>query len=169
MRYILSGALALALCNGAQAQETTTYSYDPVGSLKTATVSGGTNNGVTQTFTYDAAQNRTNATVSGVPVVNPPCSFAVLDGSGSDEFNFNLQVQRTGACTGPVQISYTTTYSANSSGVLNFATTDSVKYISFPSNCCSTTTYTYNVHIALASGSAAISDADAVATQFGSL
>jgi len=54
------------LTTRATANETTSYSYDPLGRLVGATHSGTVNNGVTQTYDHDAANNRTNVTVTGV-------------------------------------------------------------------------------------------------------
>jgi hypothetical protein len=59
----LAASLA-ASATGAIAQETTTYSYDALGRLRTVTKAGGSASGVASTYDYDAAGNRTAATVS---------------------------------------------------------------------------------------------------------
>jgi hypothetical protein len=60
----LIGSLALA-APPALAQETSTYTYDAQGRLKSVTRSGGQNNGVATTYVYDKAGNRTNVTTAG--------------------------------------------------------------------------------------------------------
>jgi hypothetical protein len=51
----------------ALAQETTTYTYDALGRLVTASQSGGPSAGTSTALTYDPAGNRTNVTVAGSP------------------------------------------------------------------------------------------------------
>ena len=67
-RWHLSVAL-MALCSvsGAFAQETTTFTYDAKGRVKTTTRSGGPSNGVNAAYTYDKADNRSNVTVTNSP------------------------------------------------------------------------------------------------------
>lgn len=47
------------------AAETAIYTYDALGRLVTATVSGGPNSGLNTTLVYDAASNRSTLTVTG--------------------------------------------------------------------------------------------------------
>jgi hypothetical protein len=61
----LAGCAFGAASMPAQAQETTTYTYDAQGRLKSVTRSGGQNNGVATTYVYDKAGNRTNVTTTG--------------------------------------------------------------------------------------------------------
>lgn len=54
---------SLGVSSVAQAQDTTTYTYDALGRLVSSKTSGSQN--VTTDIRYDAAGNRTNYTVSG--------------------------------------------------------------------------------------------------------
>jgi hypothetical protein len=58
-------ACALLLAPAALAQETTTYTYDALGRLKTTSTSGGQNDGTTNQVQFDPAGNRTNYTTTG--------------------------------------------------------------------------------------------------------
>jgi YD repeat-containing protein len=62
---IVAGLGYLALAGAASAQETTTYTYDALGRVKTVTHAGGPASGVSSTYSYDPASNRTNVTVNG--------------------------------------------------------------------------------------------------------
>ncbi len=65
------GAAGIVACS-ALAQETTTYSYDGLGRLKGATITGGTNNGRVTGTCFDAAGNRTRYDVAtSSPAVCP--------------------------------------------------------------------------------------------------
>ena len=57
--------LAAIASHPAAAQETTTYTYDAQGRLKSVTRSGGQNNGVATTYDHDKAGNRTNVKTTG--------------------------------------------------------------------------------------------------------
>jgi YD repeat-containing protein len=66
--FIWGAALAIALpSTGADAQETTTYTYDALGRLVAVTKSGGPSSGLQASYTYDHAGNRTNVTVTNAP------------------------------------------------------------------------------------------------------
>lgn len=56
---------AASLSSAANAQETTTYTYDALGRLTKVERSGGASNGVTTTYAYDKANNRANVTTTG--------------------------------------------------------------------------------------------------------
>jgi len=75
-RWLLVSASALGALAGwrATAQETTTYSYDPLGRLVTSARSGGPNNGVAMATCFDPAGNRTQYTVTtnGVSACGSP-------------------------------------------------------------------------------------------------
>ncbi|RMB24884.1 YD repeat-containing protein [Sphingomonas sp. PP-F2F-G114-C0414] len=60
------------------AQETTTYTYDAKGRVRTSVRSGGPSNNVTTTYDYDTADNRKNVTV-----VNSTNSSGIDIGSGA--------------------------------------------------------------------------------------
>jgi hypothetical protein len=60
-------ALSCASVGAAQAQETTTYTYDAKGRVTQSTKSGGPANGTQSSYSYDQADNRTNVTVTGSP------------------------------------------------------------------------------------------------------
>lgn len=62
---LVIGACALLLAPAAAAQETTTYSYDALGRLKTTSTSGGQNDGTVNQVEFDRAGNRTNYTTTG--------------------------------------------------------------------------------------------------------
>jgi hypothetical protein len=64
----LCAAIAVVLpFAAANAQETTTYTYDARGRVVNVTKSGGPENGVQTSYTYDHAGNRTNITVTNSP------------------------------------------------------------------------------------------------------
>jgi YD repeat-containing protein len=150
----------------ALAQEVSEYSYDASGRL-TASSRSRAQNGVTSTYTYDAAGNRA---LVKVDVANQAstCSFAIHDNEGNDEFTLELDVVKTGTCSGVVEISYTTDYHKNPSGIIVFGTSELIKGIAIPADCCGVGTVTrYNVSISILSGSASITDGNAVATIFG--
>lgn len=58
-------ACAFLFAPAAVAQETTTYSYDALGRLRTTSTTGGQNNGTTNQVEFDRAGNRTNYTTTG--------------------------------------------------------------------------------------------------------
>jgi YD repeat-containing protein len=60
------GASSLAV-GVAQAQETTSYSYDALGRVTGVSRSGGPVSGTSSAYTYDPASNRTNVTVTNSP------------------------------------------------------------------------------------------------------
>jgi hypothetical protein len=64
---VVAGFLAAVFPGVAQAQETTTYTYDAKGRVTGVTRSGGPDNGVATSYSYDQADNRTNVTVTGAP------------------------------------------------------------------------------------------------------
>lgn len=65
MAGVLMAGCAVFLGSTAFAQETTTYTYDALGRVRTVTHSGGSANGTSATYRYDPAGNRTNVTVAG--------------------------------------------------------------------------------------------------------
>lgn len=69
----VAGTLMVA-STGAHAQDATTYSYDALGRLVSATTSGGPNNGIARGTCFDAAGNRTQYVVgtSGAPCTVAP-------------------------------------------------------------------------------------------------
>lgn len=69
-----SAAAAVIMSWSALAQETTTYSYDGLGRLRSSSISGGTNNARKTATCYDAAGNRTRydvATTTPAPCPTP--------------------------------------------------------------------------------------------------
>lgn len=79
----------------AMATETTTYTYDTLGRLKTSVVTGGTRHGVQQSFKYDNSGNRTElSTVSASsllsPTITPSNTTVGFMGSGGGVFAVNL-------------------------------------------------------------------------------
>lgn len=59
-----SAATVAVLSHGAMAQETTTYSYDALGRLKTSSIAGGPNNTRKTGMCLDPAGNRTRYDVT---------------------------------------------------------------------------------------------------------
>lgn len=64
MRFAILACM-VALASPAAAQETTTYSYDALGRLRTTSTSGGQNSGTVNQTDFDRAGNRTNYTTTG--------------------------------------------------------------------------------------------------------
>lgn len=58
-------AVTMALASPAVAQETTTYSYDALGRLRTTSTAGGQNAGTVNQTDFDRAGNRVNYTTTG--------------------------------------------------------------------------------------------------------
>ena len=70
VKRLMKGTAVAAAFAGlvpAQAQETTTYTYDAKGRVVTVQRSGGPSNGTNTTYAYDPADNRSNVTVTGSP------------------------------------------------------------------------------------------------------
>lgn len=72
---------ALLAAGTAHAQETTTYTYDPLGRLVASSTSGGSNAGVNVQSTYDPAGNRTHYQVTGAQT-SAPVRFIVVPLNG---------------------------------------------------------------------------------------
>lgn len=70
MAGILMAPCVLFPSVAAVAQETTTYTYDALGRVRTVTRSGGPASGASATYSYDPASNRTNVTVTGTAAGN---------------------------------------------------------------------------------------------------
>ena len=66
-RFGVAALAVLVPLSAAQAQETTTYTYDALGRVVTVQKSGGPSTGVQTTYQYDRAGNRTNVTVINAP------------------------------------------------------------------------------------------------------
>lgn len=72
---LFATAVAAFVCHGgAQASETTSYTYDALGRLIAVSTSGGPNNGLNIGTAYDPAGNRTNYSAGGAPPGSPPAS-----------------------------------------------------------------------------------------------
>lgn len=65
MKFAAAVVFALAFASPAIAQETTTYSYDALGRLRTTSTTGGPNTGTVNQTDFDRAGNRTNYTTTG--------------------------------------------------------------------------------------------------------
>ena len=85
--------VAVVGASSAFASDTTTYTYDELGRLRTVTVSG--TQGSVQTYDYDAAGNRTATTSGIVPSVPPSISVPSSSITGSYAISW-------GASTGTV-------------------------------------------------------------------
>lgn len=72
--YLLSAAAgAFVFHAGAQASETTVYTYDALGRLVAVSTSGGPNNGLNKGACYDRAGNRSTYSVGTAGAPPPPC------------------------------------------------------------------------------------------------
>lgn len=67
MLLLVTVGASYAATGSAQAQESTTYTYDALGRVTAANRSGGPMNGANSGYVYDPAGNRTNVTVSNSP------------------------------------------------------------------------------------------------------
>lgn len=95
VRSILTGCASALMAGGvASAQETTTYRYDALGRLTSATVSTGPATGIGAVYEYDAVGNRTRVRVGGAqagasgassanPAVQPSAPAGAPGTSGS--------------------------------------------------------------------------------------
>ncbi len=63
-KHALIGGILCFLCPAAQAAESQSYTYDPLGRLVSVIHTGSTNNNVRAAYTYDPAGNRTNVEVN---------------------------------------------------------------------------------------------------------
>lgn len=108
-------ALALGTAGGtgvvptAVAQETTTYTYDALGRLKSSGISGGPNAGSTSSISFDPAGNRTNYSVTGAG--GPPeisCEISGSNGYSYGGWPVQMMVMRKGNCPAGQQVSYQT-------------------------------------------------------------
>jgi YD repeat-containing protein len=74
-RVLLLATSSACIATLANAQETATYSYDPLGRLVSTSISGGPNNTRAIAACFDAAGNRTQYTIgSGTPTTCTPTS-----------------------------------------------------------------------------------------------
>lgn len=94
MKFLYPLVVGVAVSD-AMATETTTFTYDTLGRLKTSVVTGGTRHGVQQTFKYDNANNRTElSTVSASsllsPTITPSSTTVGFMGPGRGVFSINL-------------------------------------------------------------------------------
>ncbi|TCM12117.1 Calx-beta domain-containing protein [Novosphingobium sp. PhB165] len=97
-------ALAFFPPAAASAQETTTYTYDALNRLVTASKSGGPTDGEAHTIGYDPAGNRTNYAVTGVVSANLAISGTSVTEGGTLVFT----VTRSGNTAIPANASYST-------------------------------------------------------------
>lgn len=101
-------SLSAAVVSPAFAQEATTYSYDALGRLISVSRSGGPNDGKQTQTGFDAAGNRVSYSVSSGSPPPPTCSLTASgDTWGPDEFSIYPYIMLSGACSGPVTLSYT--------------------------------------------------------------
>jgi hypothetical protein len=157
----------------AQAQETSTYSYDAKGRLIGYVKSGGPNNGQTETLSYDAADNRTNLTVTGTPSTTVS-TISITAASTNEGTSLAFTITRVGNTTQAVSASWATSngaaiagtnYSA-SSGTVSFAVGVTTATVSVPTSAdgAITPNLTLTVTLSAPSNGAALGTASATGT-----
>lgn len=152
-KYLLVTS-AFALAAAAQAGETTTYRYDPLGRLVETSSTGTVNNGVATSVGYDPAGNRSSYAVTGagggssppppgnqppVAVANsgsmPKCtskSFAVLANDYDPDGNIPLSLASVsyGGALGSASVSggdvYLEAYGSTGTAVVTYTVADSL-------------------------------------------
>lgn len=147
MRFAAVCLLAIPVCvQVAEANDRTTYIYDSKGRLHAVSHAGGPSSGATVTLEHDDAGNRYRVT-STASSGSGGCGFNVLDASGNSEFSFDIPIQRTGTCSGPVTIRYQRN---GQSGTVTFLPQDEYKYVTNPGSGCGG--YSYVITISVESG-----------------
>ena len=143
MKRIALAALCLGgglwMARPAQAQETTTYTYDSLGRLTGSSTSGTVNNGMQTSTGFDPAGNRTNYAVSPnssatvtfsisgpLPVVEGGTLVYTVTKSGTNASTISVNYA-TANGTATSGSDYTVT-----SGTLSFSPTDVTKTLSVP-------------------------------------
>ena len=74
IRAVLAAALVAGMALPVLAQDTTSYTYDELGRLKTVTYG----DGVSVVYEYDAAGNRTQQVVTGSSNAPPPAAAVIV-------------------------------------------------------------------------------------------
>ncbi|ATY32579.1 hypothetical protein CVN68_11835 [Sphingomonas psychrotolerans] len=101
----------------AVAQEASTYTYDALGRLIQVTVSGGPNAGTTSTAQFDASGNRSRYSVTqgggGGGCILTAESYNY---ESSGEASVYPALVRSGACSTPISVSFTTQYVSGGGG-----------------------------------------------------
>lgn len=132
---LLIGTAALSLGGAVSASETSTYTYDALGRLITATRSGGPSDGVQIATVFDAAGNRTShgsTSASGL-------SFSVAgNGPVAEGTPSVFTVTKSGTASGSLSVSYATASGSAisgsdfpaTSGTLTFAASETQKTVS---------------------------------------
>ncbi|WP_153039477.1 MULTISPECIES: hypothetical protein [Sphingobium] len=99
----IAGAfMCLLPLNAAHAAETTTYSYDELGRLKSSVITGGPNNSVSTAAAFDPLGNRTSYTSGG------GCKLTAHDTGTTDEFSASIWVSVSGSCSMPISLAFST-------------------------------------------------------------
>lgn len=126
MRWLLGVVLCFGLlCSTvAIAQETITYSYDPLGRLVTAIKAGGPNSGQATTIAYDAASNRSNYAISGLPAA----VLSVGSASANEGSLLTFTVTRTGNTALAASASWATSNGTAVAGTNYTASSGSVSF-----------------------------------------
>lgn len=165
-------ALAVFPSNTAKAQETTTYTYDALGRLVTASKFGGPDSGAAHTIGYDAAGNRTNYAVTGA---NPAtANIAIGNASVTEGGSLVFTVTRSGNTAVAASVSFSTAGGTAvsgadftpSAGTVNFAVgqTTVTIVVATIDDAAIEATETMTVTLANPSGNAAITGATGTGT-----
>lgn len=174
-RLFLAGS-AIAICAAAEAEETTTYSYDALGRLVATSSSGTVNDGIATSVGYDPAGNRSTYTVTGAGGSTAPAgpSFSIGDSSAAVEGSAHaFTVTRGGDTTVSASVGYATAdgtavapgdYAATS-GTLSFAAGETSKPVSVTSynDTEAEADESFTMNLSNASSGSSISDAQGVA------
>lgn len=121
----------------ARAAETTSFAYDALGRLVSATSSGTVNDGLITQINMDSAGNRTSYVITGSGGGSSPPSFSVNDVSVTEGGAQTFTVTKTGSAIQSFSINYATingTATAGSdytatSGTLTFAANETTKTV----------------------------------------